>query len=121
MKEMEMSNDAPSELKPVRVLISNSVIHLELYESSESNLFASSICNKPEGTVYFSTTPLLLCLFLENKISLQTLLERCPSLFVEIVCENKTSLYSLKDSTIELKCGDKTIKQLTDNDPIEIW
>ena len=121
MKETEMSNDEPSELKPVRVLISNSVIHLELYENSESNLFVSSVCNKPEGTVYYATTPLLLCLFLENKIGLQTLLERCPSFFVEIVCGNNKTLYSLKDSMIELKCGDKTIKQLTDNDPIEIW
>jgi len=121
LKETEMSNDEPSELKPVRVLISNSVIHLELYENSESNLFVSSVCNKPEGTVYYATTPLLLCLFLENKIGLQTLLERCPSFFVEIVCGNKKTLYSLKDSKIELKCGDKTIKQLTDNNPIEIW
>ena len=116
-----METGEPNELKLVRALVSNSLIHLELYENSKGNLFMAAVCNKPEGTVYYATTPLLLCLFLENKIGLQTLLERCPSLFVEIVCGNKKTLYSLKDSKIELKCGDKTIKQLTDNDPIEIW
>ena len=109
------------DLIPVKVLISNSLIHLELYENSKGNLFMAAVCNKPEGTIYFATTPSLLCSFLENKIKLEDLLERCPSFFVQIVSRNKPTLYSLKDSTIELKEGDKTIKQLTSDDPIEIW
>jgi hypothetical protein len=116
-----MGTDKPDELKLVGTLISNSLIHLELYENSKYNVFIAAVCNKPEGTIYFATTPFLLCLFLENKIKLQDLLERCPSFFVEIVSRNESTLYSLKDSTIELKEGDKTIKQLTTDDPIEIW
>ena len=116
-----METDKPDELKLVGKLISNSLIHLELYENSKYNLFMAAVCNQPEGTIYFATTTSLLCLFLENKIKLQDLLERCPSFFVEIVSQNKPTLYSLKDSTIKLKEGDKTIKQLTSDDPIEIW
>jgi hypothetical protein len=116
-----METDKPNELKLVGTLISNSLIHLELYENSEYNLFMAAGCNKPEGTIYFATTPSLVCLFLEDKIKLQDLLERCPSFFVEIVSRNNPTLYSLKDSTIELREGDKTIKQLTSDDPIEIW
>ena len=116
-----METDKPDELKLVGTLISNSLIHLELYENSKYNLFMAAVCNKPEGTIYFATTASLLCLFLENKIKLQELLDRCPSFFVEIVSRNEPTSYSLKDSTIELKEGDKTIKQLTSDDPIEIW
>ena len=116
-----MGTDKPGELQLVGTLISNPLIHLELYENSNYNLFMAAVCIKPEGTIYFATTTSLLCLFLENKIKLQELLERCPSFFVEIVSGNKPVLYSLKDSTIELKEGDKTIKQLTSDDPIEIW
>ena len=116
-----METGEPNELKLVGTLISNSLIHLELYENSKYNLFMAAVCNKPEGTIYFATTTSLLCLFLEDKIKLQDLLKRCPSFFVEIVSRNKPTLYSLKDSTIELKEGDKTIRQLTTDDPIEIW
>jgi len=116
-----METGEPDELKLVRALVNNSLIHLELYENSKGNLFMAAVCNKPEGTIYFATTPSLLCSFLENKIKLEDLLERCPSFFVQIVSRNKPTLYSLKDSTIELKEGDKTIKQLTSDDPIEIW
>lgn len=116
-----MGTDKPDELTLVGTLISNSLIHLELYENSKHNLFMAAVCNKPEGTIYFATTTSLLCLFLEDKIKLQELLVRCPSFFVEIVSGNNSTLYSLKDSTIELKEGDKTIRQLTTDDPIEIW
>ena len=116
-----MGTGKPDELQLVGTLISTSIIHLELYENSKYNLFMAAVCNKPEGTIYFATTTSLLCLFLENKIKLQELLERCPSFFVEIVSRNAPTSYSLKDSTIELKEGDKTIKQLTSDDPIEIW
>jgi len=109
------------DLNPVKVLLDNSMTRLELFENTKGNLFISAVCSKPEGTIYFETTPSLLCLFLENKINLQTVLEKCSSFFVEIVNKNKSTLYSLKDSTIGLKYGDKTIKELTDDDPIEIW
>jgi len=108
-------------LIPVKVLISNSFILLELFENIDGNLFLSSNSSRPEGMVYYATTPSLFCLFLEDQISLQVLFDKSPSLFVEIRSKNKTALYSRKDIEIELKCGDKTIKQLTENSPIEIW
>ncbi|HEY6978172.1 MAG TPA: hypothetical protein VH396_17850 [Chitinophagaceae bacterium] len=108
-------------LIPVKVLISNSFIHLELFENTDGYLFLSSDSSKPVGTVYYATTPSLFCMFLEDQISLQVLFDKSPSLFVELNNENKTVLYSRKDIEIELKCGDKTIKQLTENSPMEIW
>jgi hypothetical protein len=108
-------------LIPVKVLISNSFIHLELFENREGNLFLSSSTARPEGTVYYATTPSLFCLFLENKIDLKTLFSNTPSHFVEISTKDKTALYSIKNTEIELKSGDKTVKQLTSNCPIEIW
>jgi hypothetical protein len=108
-------------LIPVKVLISNSLIHLELFENEEGNLFLSSGSSKPEGTVYYATTPSLFCMFLENQIDLQTLFSYTPSHFVEISTKDKTALYSLRNIEIELKGGGKTIKQLTSNSPIEIW
>jgi hypothetical protein len=109
------------DLTPVKVLLDNPMNRLELFENNKGNLFISAICSKPEGTIYYATTPSLLVTFLENKMKLQTLLEKSPSFFAEIICNSKRVLYSLKDLTIELKNGDKTIKQLTDDDPIEIW
>jgi hypothetical protein len=109
------------DLIPVKVLISNSFIHLELFENREGNLFLSSSTSKPEGTVYYATTPSLFCMFMENQIGLQTLFNKTPSHFVQISTKDKTALYSLKNIKIELKCGGKTIKQLTRNSPIEKW
>jgi hypothetical protein len=108
-------------LIPVKVLISNSFVHLELFENREGNLFLSSSTSKPEGTVYYGTTASLFCKFLENKIDLQTMFNKTPSHFVQISTKDKTALYTLKNISVELKCGDKTIKQLTSNCPIEIW
>ena len=108
-------------LVPVKVLMSNSFIHLELFENKEGNLFLSSSTSKPEGTVYYATTPSLFCMFLENQIDLQTLFNNTPSHFVEISTKEKTALYSLRNIEIELESGNKTIKQLTSNSPIEIW
>ena len=107
-------------LIPVKVLISNSFIHLELFENGEGNLFLSSSISKPEGTVYYATTPSLFCMFIENQIDLQTLFNKTPSHFVEISTKDKTALYSLRNIEIELKNGDKTVRQLTSNSPIEI-
>ena len=108
-------------LIPVKVLISNSFIHLELFKNKEANLFLSSSSSKPEGTVYFATTPSLFCMFLENKINLQTLLKNSPSHFVELSTKDKTALCILRNTEIELTGGNKTIKQLTSNSPMEIW
>src|SRR5690349_5556226 len=108
-------------LIPVKVLISNSLVHLELFENKEGNLFLSSSNSKPEGTVYYATTPSLFCMFLENQIDLQTLFSNTPSHFVEISTKNKTALYNVRNIEIELRGGDKTIRQLTSNCPIEIW
>jgi len=108
-------------LIPVKVLINNSKVHLELFESSNGNLFLSSTATKPEGIVYYATTPSLFCAFLENLITLQTMFNAGPSVFVEISSNNKTALYSRNDIDITLKYGEKTIKQLTNNCPIEVW
>lgn len=107
-------------LIPVKILISNSFIHLELFENGEGNLFLSSSISKPQGTVYYATTPSLFCMFIKNQIDLQTLFNKTPSHFVEISTKEKTALYSLRNIEIELKNGDKTVRQLTSNSPIEI-
>ncbi|HEX5152085.1 MAG TPA: hypothetical protein VFW07_11610 [Parafilimonas sp.] len=100
-------------LSPVKVLISNSLVHLELFEDSQKNLFLSSILSHPEGIVYYATTSSLLCEFAEGSITLQALFDRTPSLFVEIISETKTALYSLNDIDVDLKYGDKTIQELS--------
>ncbi|HEX5151377.1 MAG TPA: hypothetical protein VFW07_08005 [Parafilimonas sp.] len=100
-------------LKPVKVLISNSLVHLELFENSQGNLFLSSGTDTPPGVVYYSTTPSLFYAFLDGVITLQTLFNKTPSIFVEIKGKEKTALYSLNDVGIILTHGDKTIKQLT--------
>jgi len=100
-------------LIPLKILISNPFIHLELFENREGNLFLSSSSSKPEGTVYFATTPALFCRFMENQIAIQTLFNKTPSHFVEISTKDKTALYSVRNIEIELKGGNKTIKQLT--------
>jgi len=107
-------------LKPVKVLISNSLVHLELFENSQGNLFLSSGTDTPAGIVYYSTTPSLFYSFLENLITLQTLFNETPSIFVEVKGKEKTALYSLKDIEITLTNGDRTIKQLTVEQPVEI-
>jgi hypothetical protein len=108
-------------LVPVKVLVSNSLIHLELFESSNKNLFLSSTVRSPKGTVYYAVTPSLFCAFLENLISLQTMFNASPSVFVEISNDQKTTLYCRNDVDITLTSGDKTIKQLVGHCPIEVW
>jgi hypothetical protein len=108
-------------LTPVKILVSNSLIHLELFENKKGNLFLSSQCINPPGVVYYATTPSMFCSFLENIISLQTLFNSSPSIFVEISTEHKTALYSRNDIEVELKNGDKTIKQFTGDRLIEVW
>jgi len=107
-------------LTPVKVLISNSLIHLELLENKEGGLFLSCGTDEPEGVVYYATGASSLCSFMEGRINLQTLFEKSPSLFVEIINKDNASLYSRNDIKIKLKSGDKTIRQLTDGQ-IEIW
>jgi len=108
-----------NELSNIRVLISNEIIHIELFEDKEGNLFLSSPANAPEGIVHYATTPVLVYSFTEGLITLQTLFDESPSFFVEISNKNKTALYSRRDIEVELKCGDKTMKQLSDNNPTE--
>ena len=107
-------------LKPVKVLINNSLVRLELFENSQGNLFLSSGTDTPAGRVYFSTTPSLFYAFLENLITLQTLFNETPSIFVEVKGKEKTALYSLNDIEIKLTHGDKTIKQITVEHTVDI-
>jgi hypothetical protein len=105
----------------VKTIISNSLVHLILFENKEGNLFLSSRTSDPEGTVYYATTPSLFCMFLENQIDLQTLFDNSPSVFVELNTIDETSLYSRNTFQIVLKSGDKTIKQLKDNCVNYVW
>ncbi len=107
-------------LMPVRILVSNSFAHLELFENKSGNLFLSSSTNKPAGTIYYATTPSLFCAFLESLITLQALFNQTPSAFVEISTKQKTALYSFKDADIVIKSGDKTLKQLVEDAPLKI-
>lgn len=116
MLEAERKN-----LTLVKALISNENLQLELWEDEKGNLFVSSSSCSPEGIVYYATTPSLFCKFLEDKINLQTLFDKSPSLFVEIYNTCKTALYSMKDIEIKLKSGDKTMKQLIGSTPFEVW
>jgi len=109
-----------NDLQPIKVLISNSMMQLELFENSEGNLFLSSSTKQPPGVVYFATTLSLFCGFLQNSITLQTLFKATPSVFVELTTKEETALYRLANIDIALSCGDQTIKQLTGNSPIEI-
>ena len=108
-------------LTPIKVLISNAYVRLELFEDSKNNLFLSSNLADPEGIVYYATTSLSLCEFVEGAIILQTLFDRTPSLFVEITNKDKTALYSRSDIDVELKCGDKSIQELSEGKAIEVW
>src|SRR3954454_1655389 len=109
------------DLISVKVLITNSFIHLELFENKQGNLFLSSDCHKPEGRVYYAAMPSLLWMFLEDQITLQTLFDNTPSLFVEILAKDKSGLHDRRNMIIELTHGDKTVKQLTNNCPMETW
>ena len=98
----------------VKELISNSLVTIKLFEDEEKRLIVSSSANKPQGTVYFSTTHSLLYYFVCSAITLQTLFNLTPSFFVEIRNGDEKSLYSQKDAEIILKFGDKTFRQLDD-------
>jgi len=107
-------------LIPAKILISNSLVHLELFENKEGSLFLSSGTDELDEVVYYATTASLLFSFMKGVINLQTLFDKSPSLFVEIINKDKASLYSRNDIKIKLKSGDKTIRQITDGH-IEIW
>ena len=109
------------DLQPIKVLISNSLIQLELFENREGNLFLSCQSNKPEGIVYYAITLPSFCAFLEDSITLQALFNESPSFFVEISNNEKRALYSRSDIDVELIYGHKTMRQLTNNCPIEVW
>ena len=108
-------------LSLVKVLISNSLIRLELFEDRQKNLFLSSTATEPDGLVYYATTAFLLCSFVEGSITLQALFDQTPSFFVEITGKDKTALYSLNDIEVKLKCGSKTIKEMSEDGGIEVW
>lgn len=114
---MDMYIAERNNLSPVKVLISNSLVHIELFENKTGNLFLSSGTDNPGGIVYYATTPSLFCKFLENNITLQDLFNHSPSVFIEISSKEKTALYNLNDAGIILTYGNKTIKELAGNDP----
>jgi hypothetical protein len=108
-------------LRSVKKLIDNTDMHLEIWEDSKKSLFISATSAKPVGTIYFSTTASLLCMFLEGRINLQALFDKCPSFIVDIISDTKTASYSTRDIEIELACGEQTIRELLRSLPLEIW
>ncbi len=105
----------------IKELFSDDDFQLNLLEDDNKNLFLSCNSCKPQGTVYFGTTCLLLCEFITNKITLQDLFEKSPSLFVEIVGKHKRSVYSRNDTEIVLENSGKWANQLSEQGFIEIW
>ena len=108
-------------LMPIKVLVTNAEVHVELFQNNNGNLFLSSSSNKPKGIVYYATTASLLSAFFEDSITLQELFTSSPSFFAEVNENSKTTLYYIPDSEIKLACGDKRVKQLTGINPLEIW
>jgi hypothetical protein len=108
-------------LRSVRKLIDNTDMHLEIWEDSKKSFFVSATSVSPAGTVYFTTTASLLCMFLESRINLQMLFDKAPSFIVDIISDTKTTSYSTRDVEIELGSGDQTIGELLGNLPLEIW
>jgi hypothetical protein len=108
-------------LKLIRTLISNVDMQLRVWEDNSDNLYISSTTVTPKGTVYYDTDASLLCMFLEDRINLQSLFAQGASFFVEIETGGKSALYSMRDVEIELKCGQKTFKQLRGVSPFDVW
>jgi hypothetical protein len=108
-------------LKLIKTLISNIDMQLKVWEDNANNLFISSTSINPKGTVYYDTDPAVLCMFLEDRINLQTLFIQGAALLVEIETGGRSSLYSTRDVEIELKCGQKTFRQLRGVSPFDVW
>jgi hypothetical protein len=108
-------------LKLVKTLVSDAEMQLKIWEDPPGNMYISSSCSLPNGTVYYDTNPSLLCMFIENRINLQTLFNLGSTFFVEIESDGRSSLYSVRDIEIELKQGHKTFKQLRGQSSFEIW
>jgi hypothetical protein len=102
-------------LTSIKVLISNSSIHLELFRDHKDNLFLSSLAESPKGIVYYATTSALLFSFTENLITLQKLFNDSPSRFVEISSQTKTALYCVTEIQIQIASGNKKMRQLHHN------
>lgn len=105
----------------IKELFSDDGFRFNLLEDDNKNLFLSCNSSKPQGTVYFETTCLLLCEFITKKITLQELFNKTPSLFVEIIGKYKRAVYSRNDTEIILTNGGKWANQITDQGFIEIW
>jgi hypothetical protein len=99
-------------LVSVKILISNPLIHLELFRDHKGNLFLSSPTTYPKGIVYYATTSALLFSFTENLITLQKLFNESPSRFVEINSQTKTALYCVTEIRIQIVSGKKRMHQL---------
>jgi hypothetical protein len=108
-------------LKLIKTLVSDVEMQLKIWEDIPGNMYVSSTCSMPQGTVYYDTNASLLCMFIENRINLQTLFNLGSTFFVEIEAGGKSSLYSVRDIEIELKQGHKTLKQLRGFSPFEVW
>jgi hypothetical protein len=107
-------------LIPVKVLISNSLMRLELFKDLKGNLFLSSPAVFPEGIVYYATTTALLYSFANNVITLQRLFRESPSHFVEISNKNKTALYCITEVKVQIVCGNKKINKLQPGSKLDL-
>ena len=90
-------------LKLIKTLVSDVEMQLRIWEDNPGNMYISSTCSVPDGTVYYDTNASLLCMFIENRINLQTLFNLGSTFFEQIEKKGKSLLYNVRDIDIKLK------------------
>lgn len=91
----------------MRTLVNTAGAKLELYEHETGSLVLASVLKEPAGEVFYVTTDILLNQFVNDKITLQELFDKTPSIFVEIVKDCEVRLYLRHDIDILLLNGEK--------------
>lgn len=92
----------------MQTLINAAGVKLELCEHKSGGFVLGSTLKQPQGVAYYLTTDTLLGRFVAGVITLQQLFDATPSLFIEIVDNNGTSLFLKKDIDVLLRFGNKT-------------
>lgn len=91
----------------MRTLVNTAGAKLELYEHETGSLVLASMLKAPPGEIFYVTTDFLLNQFMYDKITLQELFDKAPSIFVEIVKDCEVRLYFRHDIEIILLNGEK--------------
>ena len=94
-------------------IVRTSATQLNLYKHPDGQLVLSAILEKPEGTVYFTTSEGLLEMFHKGHISLQQLFDNSPSNHISIfVNNNNTRIFLCGAMNIQLRGGEKCLSDL---------